>query len=145
MFFNFFLAFLVAVQGPLLMMSQNRQTQKERLHADADFAVNLKNETGINRILFEIADLRADGARLQPVLSATGGGLRWLGNGAEPALPELRRVAPGRDTQGSGWIGLRRNGDHTVTGISAVPLLPPWLALPLVLGAAVLAWRREGR
>jgi hypothetical protein len=93
----------------------------------------------------EIADLRADGARLQPILAATGGALRWMGNGAEPALPELRRVAPGRDTQGSGWIGLRRNGDHTVTGISAVPLLPPWLALPLVLGAAVLAWRREGR
>lgn len=57
-FFNFFLAFLVAVQGPLLMMSQNRQTRKERLHADADYEVNLKNETGIHRILFEIAELR---------------------------------------------------------------------------------------
>lgn len=54
-------------------------------------------------------------------------------------------MAPGRDTQGGGWIGLRRNGDHTVTGIAAVPLLPPWLALPMVLGLAVLAWRREGR
>jgi hypothetical protein len=32
-----------------------------------------------------------------------------------------------------------------VTGISAMPLLPPWLALMLVLGAAVAAWRREGR
>jgi hypothetical protein len=94
----------------------------------------------------EVADLRADGARLQPVLAATGGALRWLGaSAAEPALPELRRVAPGRDVQGGGWIGLRRNGDHTVTGISALPLLPPWLALPLVLGLAVLAWRREGR
>jgi hypothetical protein len=93
----------------------------------------------------EVADLRADGARLRPVLAATGGALRWMGDGAEPAVPELRRVAPGRDTQGSGWIGLRRNGDHTVTGIAALPLLPPWLALPLVLGAAVLAWRREGR
>jgi hypothetical protein len=60
-------------------------------------------------------------------------------------LLELRRVSPGRDTHGGGWIGLRRNGDHTVTGIVALPLLPPWLALPLVLGAAVLAWRREGR
>lgn len=93
----------------------------------------------------EVADLRADGAKLAPVLAATGGGLRWLGTAAEPVLPELRRVAPGRDTQGSGWIGLRRNGDHTVTGISAMPLLPPWLALALVLGLAVLAWRREGQ
>jgi hypothetical protein len=93
----------------------------------------------------EIADLRADGARLQPVLAAAGGALRWMGDAAEPVLPELRRVAPGRDAQGNGWIGLRRNGDHTVTGIAALPLLPPWLALPLVLGVAVLAWRREGR
>ncbi|WP_135465630.1 hypothetical protein [Crenalkalicoccus roseus] len=93
----------------------------------------------------EMADLRADPAPLRPLLVATGGTARWLGAGAEPALPELRRVAPGRDAHGSGWIGLRRNGDHTVTGIAALPLLPPWLALPLVLGLAVLAWRREGR
>jgi hypothetical protein len=71
--------------------------------------------------------------------------LRWTGDGAEPALPELRRVSPGRDTHGGGWIGLRRNGDHTVTGIAALPLLLLWLALPLVLGAAVLAWQREER
>ncbi len=93
----------------------------------------------------EIADLRADDARLRPLAEATGGGIRWLGNGAEPVLPELRRVAVGRDASGSGWIGLRRNNDHTVTGIAALPLLPPWLALPLVLGTLVLAWRREGR
>ncbi|MFC7472954.1 hypothetical protein ACFQS7_01210 [Dankookia sp. GCM10030260] len=93
----------------------------------------------------EVADLRADPGRLAPILAATGGAARWLGAAAEPALPELRRVAPGRDAQGGGWIGLRRNGDHTVTGIAAMPLLPPWLALPLVLGVAVLAWRREGR
>ncbi|TCZ64484.1 hypothetical protein [Roseicella aquatilis] len=93
----------------------------------------------------EVADLRADPARLEPILAATGGAARWLGTGAEPVLPELRRVSPGRDAHGGGWIGLRRNGDHTVTGIAALPLLPPWLALPLVLGLAVLAWRREGR
>ena len=97
----------------------------------------------------EVADLRADPARLAPILAATGGAARWLGEAAEPVLPELRRVAPGRDAQGgdarTGWIGLRRNGDHTVTGIAAMPLLPPWLALPLVLGLAVLGWRREGR
>jgi len=93
----------------------------------------------------EIADLRADDARLRPIAQATGGAMRWLGTGAEPALPELRRVSPGRDSYGASWIGLRRNGDHTVTGIAALPLLPPWLALPLVLGVAILAWRREGR
>lgn len=97
----------------------------------------------------EIADLRADPGPLAPILAATGGAARWLGDAAEPALPELRRVAIGRDARGgdarNGWIGLRRNNDHTVTGIAAMPLLPPWLALPLVLGLAVLGWRREGR
>jgi hypothetical protein len=96
----------------------------------------------------EIADLRADPAKLAPVTLATGGGVRWLGNGAAPAVPELRRVAMGRDMAGgtgSGWLGLRRNQDHVVTGIAAMPLLPPWLALPLVLGVALVAWRREGR
>jgi hypothetical protein len=93
----------------------------------------------------EIADLRADDARLRPLTVATGGAVRWLGADATPAVPELRRVAAGRDTYGATWIGLRRNGDHTVTGITALPLLPPWLALPLVLGLAILAWRREGR
>ncbi len=92
----------------------------------------------------ELADLRSDPAPLAGVLAASGGSARYLGLG-EPALPELRRVAPGREASGAGWIGLRRNGDHTVTGITAMPLLPPWLALPLVLGVAVGAWRREGR
>ncbi len=93
----------------------------------------------------EVADLRAVETPLAPLAAATGGAVRWLGTEAAPALPELRRVAAGRDTQAAGWIGLRRNGDHTVTGISAIPVLPPWLALPLVLGLAILAWRREGR
>ncbi len=93
----------------------------------------------------EVADLRADAERLRPLLAATGGVARFMGDGASPAIPDLRRVAPGRDVAGAGWIGLRRNGDHTVTGISAMPLLPAWLALVLLLGAAVMAWRREGR
>ena len=92
----------------------------------------------------EIADLRADPGPVEPLARATGGAARWLGTGAEPQLPDIRRVAAGRDTAGPGWIGLRRNEDHTVTGLSATALLPPWLALAMVLGVAVLAWRREG-
>jgi hypothetical protein len=39
---------------------------------------------------------------------------------------------------------MQRRHDHIVTGIASLTLLPPWLALPLVLGLALLAWRREG-
>lgn len=57
-FFNLFLAILVALQGPLIMMSQNRQSVKERLHAETDYMVNLKNEIGIAQILREVTQLK---------------------------------------------------------------------------------------
>ncbi|MBP0491340.1 hypothetical protein [Roseomonas indoligenes] len=91
----------------------------------------------------EVADLRADPGRMGNVVNASGGAARWIGDGS--TLPDIRRVAMGRDASGPGWIGLVRREDHTVTGISALPLLPPPLALLLVLGVAVVAWRREGR
>ncbi|TCH99515.1 hypothetical protein EJV46_02220 [Roseococcus sp. SYP-B2431] len=91
----------------------------------------------------EFADLRADPARVQPLVTATGGASRWFGDGT--SVPEIRSVSAGRDAQGSGWIGLRRREDHTVTGIAALPLLPPWLMLPLLLGIAIVAWRSEAR
>jgi hypothetical protein len=90
----------------------------------------------------ELADLRATATSLAPLVRATGGSIHWL----DPAgAPALRRTEPGREAAGSSWIGLLRRHDHLVTGIAATPLLPPGLALPLILGFALLAWRREGR
>ena len=34
--------------------------RSERLHAEADYQVNLKNETGIHKVLVELADLRRE-------------------------------------------------------------------------------------
>jgi hypothetical protein len=65
--------------------------------------------------------------------------------GASPDLPELRRTEPDRSAAGSSWIGLERRHDHVVTGIASLALLPSWIALPLMLGLMVLAWRREGQ
>jgi CRP/FNR family transcriptional regulator, cyclic AMP receptor protein len=59
-FFNLLLAVLVALQGPLIVMSQNRQTQKDRATAETDFKVNLKNEVNIETLLREIGELRAE-------------------------------------------------------------------------------------
>ena len=90
----------------------------------------------------ELADLRATAGLLAPVVQANGGSVHWL----DPAgAPEIRRVEPGRELAGGTWIALPRRHDHIVTGIAGLPLLPPWLALPLILGLAVLAWRQEGR
>jgi len=93
----------------------------------------------------EIADLRATGSILAPQVRATGGSVQWLDDGRMTAgAPILRRTEPNREASGTGWIGLQRRHDHVVTGIAASPLLPSWLALPLILGLALLAWRREG-
>jgi hypothetical protein len=62
-----------------------------------------------------------------------------MGNGTTA----LRRVGDTDNAAGSGWLGLRRRGAHLVTGVSSVHLLPAWLALPLLLGFIVAAWRRE--
>ena len=89
----------------------------------------------------EIADLRVSAEHIGPIARASGGSVHWL----EPSgAPELRMVETDRSTSGSGWIGLRRNHDHIVTGLDAIPLLPAWAALPLLLGITLAAWRREG-
>ncbi|MBZ0278538.1 MAG: DUF1003 domain-containing protein, partial [Anaerolineae bacterium] len=47
---NLTLSTLAALQAPVILMSQNRQSAKDRAVAQNDFQVNLKNEV-------EIADL----------------------------------------------------------------------------------------
>ena len=55
-FLNLVLAVVTSLQAPIIMMSQNRQSQKDRLRADLDYEVNLKNElllTEIRSLLHE--------------------------------------------------------------------------------------------
>jgi CRP/FNR family cyclic AMP-dependent transcriptional regulator len=67
-FFNLLLAILVALQGPLIVMSQNRQTIKDRATAATDFKVNLKNEVNIETILRELAEFRSEANKRQESL-----------------------------------------------------------------------------
>jgi hypothetical protein len=95
----------------------------------------------------ELADLRATGTLLRKLVRTSGGGIHFIGtgtDGAPPDVPDLRRTEPDRPAAGSSWIGLERRHDHLVTGIAALTLLPAWIALPLMLGLLILAWRREG-
>src|SRR5215468_974435 len=59
-FFNLLLAILVALQGPLIVMSQNRSSLKDRAQAETDFQVNLKNEVNIETLLRELGEMRAE-------------------------------------------------------------------------------------
>jgi CRP/FNR family transcriptional regulator, cyclic AMP receptor protein len=59
-FFNLLLAVLVALQGPLIVMSQNRQVLKDRTHAKIDYEINLKNEVNIETLLRELGEFRME-------------------------------------------------------------------------------------
>jgi hypothetical protein len=89
----------------------------------------------------EFADVRTTPDKLAPVVAATGGGIFWASTGR---IPDVRRVSPGRAAAGANWMGLRANGDYTVTGFSEMPLLPGIAALLLIVGGLLAAWHREG-
>lgn len=90
----------------------------------------------------EYTDIRTSPEPALPVVEASGGSVDWL---AGDGLPDVRRVREGRAAAGRGWIGLRDNREYLVTGLEERSLLPEALALLLVLGGLLLAWRSEGR
>jgi uncharacterized membrane protein len=49
-FLNLVLSCLAAIQAPIIMMSQNRQSEKDRLQAENDYRVNLKAELEIRHL-----------------------------------------------------------------------------------------------
>jgi uncharacterized membrane protein len=54
------LGVIAGVQAPIIMMSQNRQGEKDRLRADLDYQVNLKNELAIAEILRRLDVLESE-------------------------------------------------------------------------------------
>jgi CRP/FNR family cyclic AMP-dependent transcriptional regulator len=57
---NLTLAVIAGLQAPIIMMSQNRQGQKDRLRADLDFQVNLKNELSLSEVLRRLDVLESE-------------------------------------------------------------------------------------
>jgi uncharacterized membrane protein len=57
---NLFLSMLAAIQAPIILMSQNRQGEKDRLNAEHDYEINLKAELEI-MLLHEKVDLLREG------------------------------------------------------------------------------------
>ncbi len=85
--YNLVLAILVSLQGPLIVMSQNRQTLKDRAQAETDFRVNLKNEVGIEKMLAELGAMRAEVNKRLEVLAS--------GSRAERVRAEIPVKSPG--------------------------------------------------
>ena len=51
---NLVLSCVAAIQAPLIMMSQNRQEEKDRRRAENDYKVNLKTEIMIEDLYYKI-------------------------------------------------------------------------------------------
>lgn len=54
------LAVVAGMQVPIIMMSQNRQGEKDRLRADLDYRVNLKNELSLSEVLRRLDVLESE-------------------------------------------------------------------------------------
>ncbi len=83
---NLFLSMLAAIQAPIILMSQNRQAEKDRLNAEHDYEVNLKAELEI-MLLHEKVDLLRE-SQWSELLAIQKEQLRILGD-----LLERRRAA----------------------------------------------------
>ena len=57
---NLVLAVIAGLQAPIIMMSQNRQGSKDRLRADLDYQVNLKNELALSEVLRRLDVLESE-------------------------------------------------------------------------------------
>ena len=67
---NLILSCLASIQAPIIMMSQNRQEQKDRVRAKNDFKVNLKTEIIIEELYEKIAAILEDQKALVAKLEA---------------------------------------------------------------------------
>jgi len=55
---NFILSCLAAIQAPIILMSQNREAQRDRLRAQYDYHINKKAEKEIQQLLKEIQSIK---------------------------------------------------------------------------------------
>jgi len=59
-FLNLILSMLAALQAPIIMMSQNRQTARDRLAASLDYEINLKAELEIMGLHKKLEDMQVE-------------------------------------------------------------------------------------
>ncbi|NLY08783.1 MAG: DUF1003 domain-containing protein [Tissierellia bacterium] len=67
---NLVLSCLAAVQAPLIMMSQNRQEDIDRIRSENDYKVNLKTEIVIEEIYYKLATLEKEHKELKKYLAS---------------------------------------------------------------------------
>jgi len=69
MFLNLFLSTIAALQAPVIMMSQNRQSAKDKAMAVNDYQVNLKNEVSIDKLIRSQGELVQRIAHIERIMA----------------------------------------------------------------------------
>ena len=69
---NLVLSCVAAIQAPLIMMSQNRQEEKDRRRAENDYKVNLKTEIMIEDLYDKVNAILAKQSALEKRLQNDG-------------------------------------------------------------------------
>ena len=67
---NLILSTIAAVQGPIIMMSQNRQADKDRLHQQEDREVNRQAELEIRNLKRQLTEVQKEQAESKRVREA---------------------------------------------------------------------------
>ena len=66
---NLVLSCVAAIQAPLIMMSQNRQEEKDRHRAENDYKVNLKTEIMIDDLYDKVKAILAKQSQIEKLLT----------------------------------------------------------------------------
>ena len=66
---NLVLSCVAAIQAPLIMMSQNRQEEKDRRRAENDYKVNLKTEIMIEDLYDKVNSILAKQSQIEKLLA----------------------------------------------------------------------------
>ena len=66
---NLILSCIAAIQAPLIMMSQNRQEEKDRKRSEGDYKINLKSEIIIEDMHYKLDTIIARQGEILKYLS----------------------------------------------------------------------------
>jgi len=100
----------------------------------------------------EMSEVTATRDKLEPLASATGGGVFWTNStsllGVSTVavdVPRISMMSGSRVMAGNGWLGLKDRQAYVTRGVKLTPMFTGFLALALLLALMAITWWREGR
>ena len=126
---NLVLSCVAAIQAPLIMMSQNRQEEKDRRRAENDYKVNLKTEIMIEDLYDKVNAILARQTALEKQLTEKG-------ESAGQKMREDRAVLPH-------FLLFLRNAESSSANLRTFVEMPLRRVKPLYVQDSMLLYRRK--